>query len=328
MSQSTSRQRWAALQITLALAYVLVGCAAGVGAKPDLKVVAAGSSVPQLQHIKSIRSIPYGSGDAIKRVLAGQDEQELSRPTAIGVRGQFVYIADGDLAIVFKYDLLSGRMTTVPGVGDMLVGDAADIFVAVDSSIYVADPLGKRVLHFSSSGDFLGKYEDATNLSRPVSVLVDASGNVLVGDEVYSLIVAFNPAGEAIYGMGGRGEGPGRFRFITDIAAVADGFVVGDRVELPVQILDKKGKYISHFGERVVEFPTALVVDESGRIYVFDKADSRIKIFKDGQLTGILGRNGYGDGEFRFVSDMKYADGKLYVADTLNARIQIFSVTP
>jgi len=55
---------------------------------------------------------------------------------------------------------------------------------------------------------------------------------------------------------------------------------------------------------------------------------SRIKIFKDGQLTGIFGRNGYGDGEFRFVGDMKYADGKLYVADTLNARIQIFSVTP
>ncbi len=326
MSQSTPRKRWPALQIALLLSSTLVGCSLGLPLKQSTASPNPKAPPIILTHEQTLRTIEMGSSDPIRRVLLWKDLQELSRPTAIGLRGQTMYIADGDLGVVFRYDLNSRRMEPVRGVGEKLAGDAADIFVAKDSTIYVADPVGKRVLRFTWDGEYISTFEDATNLSRPVGVIVDDQDNVLVADELYSLIVAFNPSGDSVYGMGGRGEGPGKFRFITDFAATKNGFVVGDRVELPVQVLDKKGKYLSHFGERVVEFPTAVAADDSGRVYVFDKADSRIKVFKDGELVEMFGRNGDGDGEFRFVSDMKYADGKLYVADTLNARIQILSV--
>ena len=148
---------------------------------------------------------------------------------------------------------------------------------------------------------------------------------MLVADETYSHIVSFDmDKAQPIYGMGGRGEGPGKFRIITDMIPIPDGYLVSDRIELRVQVLDKDGNYIANFGQGIVTFPTALAVDKQGRVYVSDKADSTIKVFKAGKLIDQVGRNGYGAGEFRYVSDMKVLGNELYVVDSLNGRIQVF----
>jgi hypothetical protein len=193
-------------------------------------------------------------------------------------------------------------------------------------SFYVTDVEGRRALHFSPDGSLLKVYKHAPNIFRPIALTVDEKRQqVLVADETYSHIVSFDmEKAEPIYGMGDRGEGPGKFRIITDMIAIPDGYLVSDRIELRVQVLDKQGEYVANFGQGIVTFPTALATDKQGRFYVSDKADSTIKVFKAGKLIDQIGANGYGAGEFRYISDMKVLDNQLYVVDSLNGRIQVF----
>ena len=335
MSQRSKGKRRFTLQIRSAVQVVglmavllaLAGCA-GAPLKSAVHS-SSGAQAKTLSHRATIDLVGLGSGDSFKRFFVGEDIHDLKRPVSIGLRDDVMYIFDGGSAYVFKYDLTDGRMSPVWGVATHIAEDATDIFVARDYSFYLTDIEGRRVLHFDSDGDLIKSYFDGPNMSRPVAVSVnDDNGDVYVADEVYSHIVTFSKEGKPLRGYGGRGTGPGKFRIITDMIKTADAFYLSDRVELSVQILDLNGRYLTHFGEGQLIFPTSLAVDDVGRVYVAEKADSTIKVFKQGELIDVIGKNGYGDGEFRFVSDMKIHKGYLYAVDSLNGRIQVFEVLP
>jgi hypothetical protein len=276
-----------------------------------------------------IDTVPLGLTNPIKSFVVGDDSFNLSRPVAIGMRSNIMYIADADVGVIFKYFLDSGNMIPLREAGDQVLGEVTDIYVRRDHSFYATDTLGKRVLYFSPSGELLQIFSNGPNISRPIAVtLNESNGELMVADEVYSHVVSFNPQGEPLFGMGGRGDEPGKFRIITDMLKTDEGYYISDRIELAVQFLDLQGNYVDHFGERDLVFPTAIARDKYGRMFVADKSDSSIKVFKDKRLISRVGKNGYGKGEFRYISDMKYHNGRLYVVDSLNGRIQVFDVLP
>jgi len=73
--------------------------------------------------------------------------------------------------------------------------------------------------------------------------------------------------------------------------------------------------------------PTEVAVSKSGKIYVLDGANNRIKIFnRKGELLFSFGKSGNGAGEFFNPVGMEIdKDENIYVADTGNQRIQIFN---
>ena len=318
----------------------------------------SGDQAKTLRYLKTIDVVGLGFNDAIKRIIAGRDEHDLNRPVAIDVRDDVMIIADSGrifdkssitvaepgygisdvglrivdnaAGVIFRYNMKTGRMKLLWGAGDHIKGDVTDIYLASDKSFYLTDVEGRRALHFSPDGKLLKIYKHPPNIFRPIAITVDEKRKeVLIADETYSHIVAFDmQKAEPIYGMGDRGNGPGKFRIITDMIAIPDGFLVSDRIELRVQVLDREGNFVAEFGRGEVTFPTALAVDAAGRVFVSDKADSTIKVFKAGKLIDTIGRNGYGNGEFRYISDMKVAGNNLYVVDSLNGRIQVFEFLP
>ena len=257
-------------------------------------------------------------------------ERDVYNRKGISVGSAEVRIHDYNRGVIFKLDFDTGRMNVIRGAGDLIEDEISDIFIAKDKSFYVTDVEGRRALHFSAEGELLKEYKHPPNIFRPIAITVDEEKKeVLVADETYSHIVSFDmEKAEPVYGMGGRGEGPGKFRIITDMIAIPDGYLVSDRIELRVQVLDKEGNYIADFGRSELMFPTALAMDKYGRVYVSDKSDSKIKVYKAGKLIEKIGRNGYGPGEFRYISDMKIHKDQLYVVDSLNARIQVFDIVP
>lgn len=354
------------LQITLQIALITLIISAVVGfagctqvqTKDNSVHPTSGANAKTLRYVKTIDVVGIGSNDVIKRLIASGDFRDLTRPVAVDVRGNSMIIADaGHLyekraitvpepgygisdvglrlvddaeGIVFRYDLKSGRMKIIHGVGDYVKGDVTDIYLASDDSFYLTDVEGRRGLHFSPTGKLLKIYQHPPNIFRPIAITVDEKRKeVLIADETYSHIVAFDmDKAEPIYGMGKRGNGPGKFRIITDMISIPDGFLVSDRIELRVQILDREGNFVAEFGHGEITFPTALAMDAFGRVYVSDKADSTISVYKAGKLVDKIGRNGYGAGEFRYISDMKVMGNNLYVVDSLNGRIQVFEFLP
>jgi DNA-binding beta-propeller fold protein YncE len=166
--------------------------------------------------------------------------------------------------------------------------------------------------------------EDPVVLQRPSSGAVDAAGRILVTDTSRGAVFVFDPAaGELL--VWESAEGVRRFRAPAGIAATPQGVLVADADLGIVARLDPKGTPLPALGRGALKRPTGVTVDPaSGRIYVADTYAHDIKVFdRDGALLATLGRRGEGDGEFNYPTHLAFADGELYVTDTMNNRVQV-----
>ncbi|OGD16457.1 MAG: hypothetical protein A2V76_10385 [Candidatus Aminicenantes bacterium RBG_16_63_14] len=76
--------------------------------------------------------------------------------------------------------------------------------------------------------------------------------------------------------------------------------------------------------EALLGRPLSLALDAEC-LYVADAQDCAVKVFsKDGRFLRAFGRKGRGPGELTFPSGVSVVGGRVYVADKLNYRIQIF----
>jgi len=327
MSPRAKRKQGFTLQVSFVAGLLLLTGCAGLATGPVHPT--SSDKAVTLKHVQTIDKVGLGPDSKAKAFFFGDDIVDLQRPVAIGMHNDMMLIADADRGMIYRYDLKQGRMRPIRNAGDEVIGEVSDIDVRPDESFLVTDTSGRRALHFTSRGKLKQVFESGPNLSRPISVVYDERKNeVLVADEVFSHIVAFSPDGEPKYGIGGRGSGEGKFRIITDMLNTPDGLYVSDRIEYAVQKLDNEGRFAEKFGEQELVFPTAIARDKHGRMFVADKADSKIKVFFEGKMIDVVGRNGYVNGEFRYVSDMKIHRSRLYVADSLNGRIQVFDILP
>lgn len=160
---------------------------------------------------------------------------------------------------------------------------------ARDGEVYVIDKTG-RVQVFTFDGAFkrMWKTPDAAN-GTPTAVSFARDGRVLIADTHYSQILEYTPGGELLREWGRYGPGPNEFIYPTDIAEGPDG-----------------GYFISEYGE------------DAERVHVFD-ADRR--------FVRQWGTHGTGPGEFSRAMAIEIdAAGRIFVADTANHRIQMFSI--
>jgi ABC-type multidrug transport system ATPase subunit/DNA-binding beta-propeller fold protein YncE len=153
---------------------------------------------------------------------------------------------------------------------------------------YVLDK-GGRVLVFSDSGTLLRKWDmpDARN-GNPEGACVFLDGRIAVSDTHYSRVVFFNHDGKVVGMLGSAGHGPSQF-----------------------------------------VYPVCVTQDPHGNFYVGEYGgNDRVQKFSvDGKFLLQIGRCGTGPGEFERASGVVWHSGLLYVADSFNNRIQIFSDT-
>lgn len=275
------------------------------------------------------RSYKGFSGQLSRLVIGEADEIKLQQPVAVGGVDGVLYIVDAGPKIVYKYDLVTNEIVPVEEIAIHFSGSPGNIYVAKDHSFYIVDSIGRQVLRFSEHGELLMTFQDLANLSRPMDVVVnEKTGDVLVADGSFSHIVVFNSVGKATSAIGRRGTGPGRFRAMTFMTSAADDLYVLDRLELPVQVIDWQGNYRYSFGESELLFPSAVAVDKGQRAYISDRSTNTIQVYQDGQLLMTFGGGGSAPGRFRLVTGMWINDNLLYVADSLNRRVQVLRINP
>lgn len=260
--------------------------------------------------------------------LAGASVTSLVQPVAVAARGQLVYIVDAGSRQLLRYDSAIDRITLVRDLKGVLTGDTADLFLHRDMSFYLADSDGARVLHFDADGRLLRVIQDRAILGRPVSVAADEnSGYIFIADGFNDDVMVFNPAGLLTGAIGIRGQGPGRFLGITALAQGTDGYYVGTRFgKSRVQLMGHDGVFRESLQADTVTFPTSIAVDADGRVFVADYMTDDIKVYQGSALIGTIGGHGSAPGRFRRITDLWIDEGFLYVADSLNRRVQILNL--
>ena len=176
----------------------------------------------------------------------------------------------------------------------------------------------------------LSEKSPAVILQRPQAGAVDGNGRIYITDVSRQAVYVFDEkAGKLlVWEMAAENT---RFEIPIGIAVGANGEVlVADAGLGAVFRLNDAGVPVSSFGKGVLKHPTGLARDAvNGRVYVADTHLHQINVFDDaGNVLATFGsgQRSEAPGEFNSPTHLAFADGKLYVADTLNARIQVLGV--
>jgi DNA-binding beta-propeller fold protein YncE len=176
--------------------------------------------------------------------------------------------------------------------------------VAVDARdrVYVFSRDEHRVLVFDSDGTFLRSWGEGTFV-RPHGLTIGLDGSVWCTDDLDHTIHKYSPDGELLMTLGSSGRP-------SDTGATSVDF-----------------RTIRRAGEPF-HFPTNVAFAPDGALYVADGyGNARVhKFTPDGKLLVSWGEPGDGQGQFKIPHGIAVdRDGRVFVADRENSRLQIFS---
>jgi DNA-binding beta-propeller fold protein YncE len=204
-----------------------------------------------------------------------------------------VYVSDRMAGTVYIYDrdgAYQRELTlAVPRPGWQPLGLAFD----KAGILYVTDLSGpyQKVLVIDRTANVIRTLGEREKLNFPNGIAVDGAGNVFVADSSNGRLLMFDAQG-TVRGQIGRGAGQGN-----------------------------------------LGLPRGLAVDESGRVFVADASGQGVFIFhapsgdsRRLEYIGFIGGQGAADGQFQYPNSAAIdARGRVYVADTFNDRVQVWS---
>ncbi len=166
-----------------------------------------------------------------------------------------------------------------------------------------------------------GKGTENGQFDSPTGIAVDGSGNVLVADTGNGRIEKFSATGTFVTSIK-------QFEAPNGIAIDRTGniYVAEIGSKHRVQKLGPDGTFIAEWAPGFYG-PRKIAIGPDDSIYVVDSGRNRIvKFSPDGQVLASWGSEGSSDGQFRALSSVAVDPNtnKVYVADPVNSRIQIF----
>ena len=219
-------------------------------------------------------------------------------------------------------------------------GATSAVYPSPDGNIWVAERCGANlcvdsdldpVLLFNPSGKLLRSF-GAGLIAWPHGIHVDREGNVWIADAVGAdpshlvpegwghIVYKFSPEGEVLMTLGKRGvAGQGRdtFNKPSDVLVAPNGHIYVADGHFPggnnrIVEFSPDGTFVRQWGEQGQangEFwdPHALAMDSQGRLFVGDRANSRIQIFDQyGRYLATWTQFGRPSGIFIDANDMMY----------------------
>lgn len=249
------------------------------------------------------------------------------QPVGVAVMGDILLVADAGARTLWRVDRSRDVMAAFAPFTGGGVEQGTSLHLGNDLGAWVALPAEHVVVQYDGRGRVVRRWRDEANAGRPVALAVpDDRSGLMVGDGATAQVVVFDPLGRARRLLGsGRGDS---LQSITAMTFGPRGLYVLDGLAQQVVVLGARGEVLEVIGENQLVRPRAMAVDRSGRVFVSDDVDQRIKVFRGAQLLGTAGGPGGGPGRFGRIESMAVDGNLLYVADSLNARVQVLLVSP
>lgn len=218
--------------------------------------------------------------------------------------------------------------------------------VAVDNddNIYVSDPQRGMVFVYNSEGRFLryiGNWKGEGLYQGPTGIAIDRKAGhlYLIDTPIHRLFIldlqgnVLQETALARFGNRNDSTSPEEFKYPVSVAVHNDEIFILDAYGVRLQILDLQGKFRKQFfvSSQVNALGRAapgLCVDDDGNIYVTDTVRGTVRAYNhNGKLLGAFGRPGSRVGEFNLpVGIWADSQGRIYVADSANLRLQVFQL--
>jgi DNA-binding beta-propeller fold protein YncE len=166
-------------------------------------------------------------------------------------------------------------------------GHVPGIAIDAKDNVYVFTRAAHPVQVFDKNGKFLRSWGKGIGMSHHIKI--DHEGNVWIADVGNHVVEKYTPEGKLLMTLGTKGDA-GRdqkhFYMPTDMAIAKNGdiFVSDGYGNARIVVFDKKGKYITEWGELghgpgQFSTPHAIALDSKGRLYVADRNNVRIQVF-------------------------------------------------
>lgn len=341
----TSNARWLAGAAFCAAMLALAGCHQPPGPIfPEISPVIEWPpppDQPRIRYVGELRGeaslgVKPSGWPAFQAVLAGPKAQiEFSRPTAVAVVGDLVFVADTGLGVVHRLDLANRRYNVLRGSpGDPL---RVPIGLAIgDARLVVTDRGRGAVDVFDLDGQWR-RSQRWPEITAPVGIAWDAEARVFwFTDAASHTCWSTSDLTNLKQRIGEPGTGPGQFNCPIAIAChPATGLIVVDSMNFRVQRFDAAGQMVGTFGQKGdaagdFSLPRAAATDSEGHIYILDSQFENVQIFDPGgRLLMAVGEGGDARGRFSIPGGLAIDErDRIWVADGCNHRVQVFQYLP
>jgi DNA-binding beta-propeller fold protein YncE len=265
---------------------------------------------------------------------------------------------EGNLYI-YVADSVNDRIQKFYGEGDFIEswgshgasdGDfdmPVDVTTDTSGSIYVVDRDNHRIQEIADDGTFKRKWgsegSGSGQFQDPTGIAIGSDGNVYVADAGNDRIQKFTQEGTFIGEWGSTGDGNGEFDNPTKVTVKSDGTVyVADTDNNRIQYFTSEGDFLGKFGssgdgDGEFNSPQGIDIDDDGNIYISDMDNYRVQKFNsDHEFVYKFGSAGAPLNYFGMMGSSVAvnnhgpldvavdAEGRLYVLDGINNRIQVF----
>lgn len=329
------------------------------GSAPDSQQV---SCRRPLLVLLSVLTLALAVGSA--RVSASEAGGSGSNPVGIAIAADRAYVLERGSGRIVIRSLDGSELSSFgsSGRGPGQLADASAIAAGRDGRLYVAEEGNHRVSIFSSSGRFLSSFGSFARSPRrghfdaPRALAVGPVGNVYVADRGGTVQV-FTPDGKFLRWWGRREQDMRSGSWLREPSAVAvdaqSRVYVADALTSDIRVFSSNGQLLSRLGPMIggswkLDAPSGLAVDR-GQLFLADSyrheprrsGNERVLRLRAGavlrgSVLGSYGRpcsahcaqgtGGRAAGELSAPQGVAVQDGRVYVADAANDRVQVFSL--